>query len=144
MNIIDLAHQIEDKYRQYLKTSFYFKDPMLRESFEKALKSEYLSKGPYVEATPIFKRGASPKDLFKMLLGYQPDEEFLSAIEIDWLYSHQESSIKKSFEGNNIIVATGTGSGKTESFIYPSYTVSDIRDSSIKRSITFHESLIIS
>ena len=35
------------------------------------------------------------------------------------LYRHQEQSIKHVFKGRNIVVATGTGSGKTESFLNP-------------------------
>jgi hypothetical protein len=35
------------------------------------------------------------------------------------LYIHQETAIKKVVEGKNIIVATGTGSGKTECFLLP-------------------------
>ena len=37
MNPITLAQQIEERYRRYLKTTFYFKDPVLRASFEEAL-----------------------------------------------------------------------------------------------------------
>ena len=39
MNPITLAQQIEERYRRYLKTTFYFKDPVLRASFEEALQS---------------------------------------------------------------------------------------------------------
>lgn len=35
------------------------------------------------------------------------------------LYKHQEEAILKSREGKNLIVTTGTGSGKTESFLIP-------------------------
>ena len=35
------------------------------------------------------------------------------------LYKHQELSIRKIKEGRNLIVTTGTGSGKTESFLLP-------------------------
>lgn len=35
------------------------------------------------------------------------------------MFSHQEEAIRKSVAGKNIVVSTGTGSGKTESFIIP-------------------------
>ena len=36
------------------------------------------------------------------------------------LYAHQETALKKAItEKRNLIVATGTGSGKTETFLYP-------------------------
>ncbi|QJY35797.1 DEAD/DEAH box helicase [Vibrio europaeus] len=35
------------------------------------------------------------------------------------LYSHQQNMLKKSLEGKHCVVVTGTGSGKTESFLLP-------------------------
>ena len=35
------------------------------------------------------------------------------------LYVHQERAIRKAVDGRNLVVATGTGSGKTESFLIP-------------------------
>src|ERR1700751_5537077 len=35
------------------------------------------------------------------------------------LYSHQERAVQRVAAGRNILVATGTGSGKTECFLYP-------------------------
>ncbi|MEM3402607.1 MAG: DEAD/DEAH box helicase, partial [Candidatus Hadarchaeales archaeon] len=120
MNLIELASQIEERYRRYLKATFYFKDPELRRSFEQALDSGHLSKGPYLEATPVFKRGRTPRELFESLLRLQPDQGFLKAVQGDRpLYQHQEEAIRKVFGGHNVVVATGTGSGKTEAFLYP-------------------------
>jgi len=120
MNPIDISKQVEEKYRRYLKTTFYFKDPQLRKSFEKELASGRLSKGPYLEATPVFKREQAPRYLFHVLLGSRLDEGFLKAVQGDRpLYRHQEEAIRHVFSGHNVVVATGTGSGKTEAFLYP-------------------------
>ena len=35
------------------------------------------------------------------------------------LYVHQETAIRKFLAGRNLVVSTGTGSGKTESFLVP-------------------------
>jgi len=120
MNPIELAREIEERYRRYLKTTFYFKDRVLRDSFEEALKSGHLRKGPFLEATPVFKRGQTPRELFRGLLEFQPDEGFLKAVQGDRpLYQHQEEAIQRVFKESNVVVATGTGSGKTEAFLYP-------------------------
>ena len=120
MDPVKLANQVEERYRRYLETTFYFKDPDLRKSFQEALHAGHLAKGPYLEATPVFKRAQMPRALFQNLLGFQPDEGFLKAIKADRpLYLHQESGIERVFKGKNVIVATGTGSGKTEAFLYP-------------------------
>jgi ATP-dependent helicase YprA (DUF1998 family) len=121
MNPVELAQNIEERYQRYLKTTFYFRDPVLRASFKQALKDTgRLSKGPYLEATPIFKRGQTPRSLFQNLLEYAPHDSFLNAVQADRpLYQHQEEAIRRVFEGRNVVVATGTGSGKTEAFLYP-------------------------
>jgi hypothetical protein len=120
MNPVKLAQEIEERYRRYLETTFYFKDPNLRSSFQEALRSGRLSKGPFLEATPVFKRGERPRDLFIDLMGFEPERGFLEAVKGERpLYRHQEESIRLVFRGHNVVVATGTGSGKTEAFLYP-------------------------
>ncbi|MDI6769908.1 MAG: DEAD/DEAH box helicase [Anaerolineales bacterium] len=120
MNPIELASSIEERYQRYLKTTFYFRDPVLRDSFEQAMRDVgQLSKGPYLEATPVFKCGLTARTLFQNLLGYSPHEGFLNSLYSGALYQHQEEAIQRVFEGQNVVVATGTGSGKTEAFLYP-------------------------
>lgn len=120
MNPLFLSKQVEQGYRQYLQTTFYFRDPVLRASFRAALDAGHVRKGPYLEATPVFQRGANPRMLVRSLLGPDVDEGFLSALKGDRsLYSHQEEAISHVFADKNVVVATGTGSGKTEAFLYP-------------------------
>ncbi len=120
MNPVKLARQVEERYRRYLETTFYFKDPDLRKSFQESLRSGRLSKGPFLEATPIFRRGAPPSYFFRDLLGFEPEEGFLDAVQGERpLYRHQEDAIRQVIDGHNVVVATGTGSGKTEAFLYP-------------------------
>lgn len=118
---IGLYREAEERYKRYLKTTFYFKDSELREQFKAALDSGHLSKGPYIEATPVFKRGEETGSLFKSLLSDSPDPGFLKALEKERrLYFHQQQAIEKVFkDSKNVVVATGTASGKTESFLYP-------------------------
>ena len=120
MNPIELTRIVEEKYRRYLRTTFYFRDPVLRRSFEQALeKTGNLSNGPFIETTPNFKQGVTPRSLFRSILGFEPDDSFLKAIQGDRrLYIHQELAIRKVSAGRNV-VATGTGSGKTETFLFP-------------------------
>ena len=115
-----LSREIVARYRRYLWTTFSFRDAALQASFERALNRWPLSRGPFVEATPPFRRGRTPRELFSALLDPPPDEGFVQALYGDRpLYQHQEEAIQKVWEGQNVIVATGTGSGKTEAFLYP-------------------------
>ncbi|MDQ7792040.1 MAG: DEAD/DEAH box helicase [Clostridia bacterium] len=53
-------------------------------------------------------------------MGVRPDAGFLAAVQGDRpLYDHQEEAVARVWQGQNIVVATGTGSGKTESFLFP-------------------------
>ena len=115
---------LEDRYRNYLRTFFYFKDPALRESFNVALQAESegdrkLIKGPFPESGYNFQQGVDTKVLAEEY--FNTDSKDLSpALEVEKLYIHQEQAIKKVYaEKRNVVVATGTASGKTESFLYP-------------------------
>ena len=121
MDLSILGKQIVERYKRYLETTFYFKDPELRKSFQEALGMGHLSKGPYLEATPVFKRGKKTQELLQELLTNPLDEGLLIAMQGDRpLYLHQEEAIRKVFAGSrNVVVATGTASGKTEAFLYP-------------------------
>lgn len=120
INPIELAKKVEGSYMRYLETSFYFRNPELRRSFKDALTSGRLIKGPYLEGTPVYKQGKNFKEVAKEILRFLPDEGFLRALEGKRpLYQHQEEAIRKKAAGRNVVVTTGTGSGKTESFLYP-------------------------
>ena len=118
-NINSWLKTIRDRYESYLKTSFYFKDPKLRESFRAALQSYELLKGPFPEPRREFSMGATARDLAEE---YFLDEssDLISALLDGALYFHQERAVRATYgEQLNIVVATGTASGKTESFLYP-------------------------
>ena len=111
---------IRQRYENYLKTSFYFKDPSLRKSFQSALKEEgSLLKGPFPEPARGFKQGLNARALAQECF---PDqiEGLLPALIDRPLYIHQEHAVRATYQDQqNIVVATGTASGKTESFLYP-------------------------
>ena len=109
---------IRSRYENYLKTSFYFKDDNLRESFHRALVEYDLMKGPFSEVAYDFQQGTSARGLAKDFFS-QDSNGLLPALRGDRLHDHQERAIRAVNSGQNIVVATGTASGKTESFLYP-------------------------
>lgn len=118
--IRDWPELVRQRYENYLKTSFFFKDPTLRASFQDALQQEEtLLKGAFPEPARGFKRGMNARALgrecFPNACG-----DLLPALIDGSLYVHQERAIRAShLTGQNVVVATGTASGKTESFLYP-------------------------
>lgn len=120
MDYVGLANEIQERYRRYLRTTFYFRDPELRTSFREALDQGQIAKGPYIEATPPYRRGPAPAQFFPEVAEKELDQGFLRAIDGQRrLYRHQELALRRVAAGHNIVVATGTGSGKTECFLYP-------------------------
>jgi ATP-dependent helicase YprA (DUF1998 family) len=109
-------------YRRYLRSLLPVRDPPLATALAGCIAtSPLLTKGPLLEATPPYRTGASLRDLigegvldpaFARLGG--------PALPLDRpLYTHQEQALRKAAAGRNLVVATGTGSGKTESFLLP-------------------------
>ena len=120
MDYEQLTQKIKRRYIRYLGATFHFKDEHLRCSFHKALEDYDLSKGPFYEPDRSFKQGSRASVLARELLGEQVDEGFLASLIKDPLYQHQEQAIRNVVgEKRNIVVATGTASGKTETFLYP-------------------------
>ena len=57
-DIRDWPERIRQRYENYLKTSFFFKEPLLRASFQEALREEgSLLKGPFPEPHRRFADG---------------------------------------------------------------------------------------
>ena len=110
---------IRSRYESYLKTSFYFKDSSLRESFQSALQGGDLLKGPFAELSYGFQKSITPSDLADECF-QDKSSDLLPALLESKLYVHQEHAIRRvHMEQQNVVVATGTASGKTESFLYP-------------------------
>ncbi len=129
---IETSRHIAERYRRYIKTTFDIKDAEFKRSFDKQLNvDEAFFKGPFLDAMPPYKPGASIKDLVesnKLSKHFAPHNK--SGICVDKsdtdeliynrpLYAHQAEALEKALSGKNLIVSTGTGSGKTESFLLP-------------------------
>ncbi|GAP11861.1 distinct helicase family with a unique C-terminal domain including a metal-binding cysteine cluster [Bellilinea caldifistulae] len=116
------AH-LRDTYIRYLKTIKPFQDERLRKEFAQALEEEdLLIKGPYLEITPPFETGKSIRELVQEGILSQKFQTLCDPGGLDYerpLYLHQETAIRKVRNGRNVVVTTGTGSGKTETFLIP-------------------------
>ena len=120
MDIKDWPEKIRQRYEDYLKTTFFFRQSNLRHSFEKALRKEgRLLKGPFPEQHRGFTEGIHARAIAAECF---PDGgvDLVPALIDCPLYKHQEQAIRATHVAKqNVVVATGTASGKTESFLYP-------------------------
>lgn len=119
---LETTKAIRTTYINYLKTIKPFQDEDLGAEFARAIEEQdVLVKGPLLQIALPYKKDFSIRQLV--------DEGVLSSRFKDLcsdelpferpLYSHQVKAIRKAVKGRNIVVSTGTGSGKTESFLIP-------------------------
>lgn len=118
LNPIERSQYIDARYKEYLKSSFEFGKSDLQKLFVEELEKEKLFKGPYVDLSFPFQRG---NNLDSLIEEGVVCESFRRLEDINFtrpLYSHQEEAIRHIGSGRSAIITTGTGSGKTESFLY--------------------------
>lgn len=120
INPLTLTDHVTESYLRYLLTAFEIADEGLHEAFREELYSgSGYTKGPYLEATPPFRQG---RTLRQLVIEGRLSPAWLDVPSVDVerpLYLHQDQALEKVQAGRNVIVSTGTGSGKTEAFLYP-------------------------
>lgn len=125
MNPIVTGRELEASIQRYLRSALPVSRnyPRLAEAVDGLLSQPgLLVKGPFVEAVSDFEKSCSIEQLTAGPDGIlHPDFSRLAAHEFTRpLHQHQEAALR-SIVGRkeNVVVATGTGSGKTECFLYP-------------------------
>ncbi|ACN14574.1 Dbp [Desulforapulum autotrophicum HRM2] len=123
-NPIHLVENLKATLKRYISTSLPINSryPVLKQAFFKLVEQQELVKGPYVEALPDFEKGASLKALLEVNGGFlhKGFANFTDQILDRPLHLHQEKALTAACQKDqSLIVATGTGSGKTETFLYP-------------------------
>lgn len=119
-----LPGELRNTLAGYIEASYHIRDvSLIRERAELLLQEGAISQRPWLEATPSYKAGKSFRDLD--LPG--PAAELLSSVAnirdtgIYPIPYHHQSEALYAFltQGKDLVIAAGTGSGKTESFLMP-------------------------
>lgn len=120
---LQASDRVHAEYRRYLRSTFPLRRRDFREGFAEQIDGEFsLARGPILQASAPYAPGRSVRELVtdgvlsERFLRMRPDR-----FPIDRpLHLHQETAITKAVsERRNLMVATGTGSGKTECFLLP-------------------------
>lgn len=115
---VKASKEISKKYSRYLSSIFSLNDPVYQQQFSTLLHEMPFSSGPYLEVTDAFESGKTVREL--MASGDLPQNFDRLRFHLDRpLYRHQVDALRQISSGRNAVVSTGTGSGKTESFLYP-------------------------
>lgn len=123
LNPVQFGAEVIDQFGRYLMTTFPIADQDMEAQVREHLRHDIggerlIAKGPYVYLNRPFEEGPSIKQLCaEQGLGLHP--ALRGILSFDVLHKHQELALRSIKAGRHTIVATGTGSGKTEAFLLP-------------------------
>ena len=126
--IKETIKQLHSSLRDYIEATYHISSSALIEQRKELLdRPGVIHQIPYIESTPRYQAGES----FAAIKGLPPaalraysvlsvTEGTLPALLHDPPYKHQSDAIRHNLvDGKNLLVMTGTGSGKTEAFLLP-------------------------
>jgi ATP-dependent helicase YprA (DUF1998 family) len=118
-SVVGSVNHLVAEYRRFLLSTYRLADPRLREQFESHIKeADVLVKGPYVTLANDFAREHTLKQLHEQGVGHKDLQRLKWSFGDKQLFLHQEQSLRRVEQlERNVIVKTGTGSGKTEAFM---------------------------
>lgn len=120
-NPLRSSEKIVEDYRRYILTIFKTDIASINEQLAKLVSPEAISNGPFLSIAPNYLRGNS----LKSLVPEKASPGFLkmpnSSLNPEFtLYKHQEDAFETvAVKDHNLVLSTGTGSGKTFSFLLP-------------------------
>ena len=120
------AEHLKESIASYIESQYRISHPLVFAERSALLRERgVLAQDPFIEATPAF----APARLLRELEREYPEaippglsQLVEHGVPVDRfpLYTHQEKALVASFgDAPNLLVATGTGSGKTEAFVLP-------------------------
>lgn len=118
-----IKHELKKTIVDYVETEYFGKTPELRSRCDETIRNTpALFQEPYFEATPSYTVASQGIRAASIPL---PAKEFLGAMASEGRgvfenpYAHQVQALESFWSGKDILVSTGTGSGKTECFMWP-------------------------
>ena len=136
INPIYAYREIKDNFILYIKTVFGTRYKCIEKEREELLRTDQVAaREPWIEALPAYKnveldngeklRISSLREQDLPTMNQESSsifKEFIlkGLIKGDYpIYQHQAEMLRKALEGKNCVITSGTGSGKTESFLLP-------------------------
>ena len=123
LNPIVFTEKVVRSFLRYQLTAYPFADERLHGQMRRLLsldetRQSPLLKGPYISLSRPFRRGAPLEELIHEGI-FHPHLQQRIPSEIKHIYGHQEVAVRAIHSGHTTLISTGTGSGKTECFLYP-------------------------
>src|SRR5579884_3611554 len=120
INPIRFASQVNKQFLDYQLTAFPLTDPDLatqaRAMLRGVLGRSPLIQGPYVSLSKSFRQGEDLRVLARQRMVHAAVPRLAAYAA---LAENRAGALRQINAGNHCLVATGTGSGKTEAFVEP-------------------------
>jgi hypothetical protein len=121
LSIDQAIDTLQTRHIQFIEANYHLRHSRLIEERKRMMEDGAITTKPWVEATSIYISGKRfseiglPNDVTNILEIFNKNELGV----FDPPYRHQEDGLKEFFiQKKDLIVSTGTGSGKTEIFLY--------------------------
>jgi ATP-dependent helicase YprA (DUF1998 family) len=119
-----LSKSLLDVFRRYYDTAYSIRyKEILDERTKLLLENQSIMAEPYLELQPSYKASQFSFNEISNKLQIPEFESFVRSglfpASIANPYEHQAAALFNAVNGENLVISTGTGSGKTESFLLP-------------------------
>lgn len=126
MDVFKLQNALIDEYSSFIRSYLQIGDSRIKGHVENVLKNGLLWPEPLVQLNPSFEFGENIDELVEQKT-LHPECKKIFRIKKDesaegkplLLFKHQSEAIKTASKGNNYLLTTGTGSGKSLAYIIP-------------------------
>ena len=114
MNIFDVRNQIINDYRSYIGSFVNIKDERIKNDVSQEMKKGVLCPEPLIQFNPSFKLDKSVDQLCQENILHPDLSKIFKGYD---LYQHQVEALELGAKGENFVVTSGTGSGKSLTYI---------------------------
>ena len=145
MDAFLLREEIVNQYKSYVQSFINIRDKRIEHEVDMTVERGLLWPDPLIQINPKFQTGESITDFIEQGI-LDPECRKIFAMKKEnhlpkplTLYRHQSEAIKIAHRGENYVLTTGTGSGKSLSYIIPivNYSLKNKSQKGIKAIIVY-------
>jgi len=126
VDVFDLRQRVIGEYADYIRSFFTIRDERIKAKVDQALAAGHLWPDPLLQLSPAFEPGESIEELIasgelhpetrKIFARKRDDGSIREPLR---LHRHQVDGLRAALAGDSYVLTTGTGSGKSLSYIAP-------------------------